>query len=133
MTQAVVGPDGKLWRKLANGRLVRLKNMTDWKRLAAMTEAEIVRNARSDPDAPLVPRSKLKEFKRVTLSPAEIRAIRARTRLSQDAFARRFALNLRTLQDWEQGRVQPDGPARAYLLVIRHEPAAVKRAIVAAG
>jgi hypothetical protein len=30
--------------------------------------------------------------------------------------------NLRTLQDWEQGRAQPDGPARAYLLVILREP-----------
>jgi putative transcriptional regulator len=129
LTHVIVGADGKPRRRLANGRLVRIKDRTDWKRLAAMTEREIVRNARSDPDAPLVPRARLKDFKRVTLSPAAIRSIRARTRLSQEAFARRFALNLRTLRDWEQGRVEPDGPARAYLLVIRHEPAAVKRAL----
>lgn len=33
--------------------------------------------------------------------------------------------NLGTLKGWEQGRVQPDGPARTYLLVIHREPRAL--------
>jgi len=68
----------------------------------------------------------------VTLSPDEIKAIRRRSGLSQAAFAAGYGLNLRTLQDWEQGRAQPDGPARAYLLVIDREPRAVARALTAA-
>lgn len=59
--------------------------------------------------------------------------MRRRTGLSQAAFAARYGINLRTLQDWEQGRVQPDGPARAYLLVIDREPRAVERALASAG
>ena len=53
--------------------------------------------------------------------------------LSQAAFAARYGLNPRTLQDWEQGRVQPNGPARAYLVVIDREPKAVTRALAAGG
>src|SRR5438128_962587 len=44
------------------------------------------------------------------------------------AFATRYGLNPRTLQDWEQGGAQTDGPARAYLLVILPEPRVVERA-----
>ncbi len=133
ITRVIVGSDGVARRRLANGRLVRLKDKTDWKLLSSMSEGEILRRARSDPDNPPLTTRELKEFRRVTLRPAEIRAIRTRTRLSQTAFAKRFALNLRTLQDWEQGRTRPDGPARAYLLVIAHEPKAVTRALAAAG
>jgi putative transcriptional regulator len=68
----------------------------------------------------------------VTLTPPEVRTIRRRSGLSQAVFATRYGLNLRTLQDWEQGRTQPDGPARAYLLVIDREPRAVARALAAA-
>src|SRR2546425_2663811 len=50
---------------------------------------------------------------------------------STAAFATRYGLNPRRLQDWEQGRAQTDGPARAYLLVILREPRAVERALAA--
>jgi putative transcriptional regulator len=113
--------------------LVPLKGKTDWKRLAAMKETEVVSRARADQDARPVGRARLKEFQRVTLTPAEVSAIRRRRGLSQVAFAARYGLNLRTLQDWEQGRAQPDGPARAYLLVIDREPRAVERALAADG
>ena len=131
-SQAVLGPDGKARRRLPSGRLARLKGETDWKRLAAMKEAEVVARARKDRDARPVPRARLAAFRRVTLTPAEVSAIRRRSGLSQAAFAARYGLNLRTLQDWEQGRTQPDGPARAYLLVIDREPQAVARALAAA-
>ena len=75
----------------------------------------------------------LGDFHRVSLTPNEVRSIRRRSGLSQAAFAERYGLNLRTLQDWEQGRAQPDGPARAYLLVILREPRAVERALAAGG
>lgn len=131
--RVVLGPDGKPRRQLPSGRLVPLKGKTDWKRLAAMKETEVVSRARADQDARPVGRARLKEFQRVTLTPAEVSAIRRRRGLSQVAFAARYGLNLRTLQDWEQGRAQPDGPARAYLLVIDREPRAVERALAADG
>ena len=57
----------------------------------------------------------------------DVRAVRAATGLSRAEFARRFALDPRALQDWEQGRRQPDRAARAYLTVTaRHPEAAVE-------
>ena len=97
-----------------------------------MSEEAVIRRARLDPDARPVSQSELVRFRRVTLSEAEVRAIRRRTGLSQAEFSARYGLNLRTLQDWEQGRTQPDAPARAYLLVIDREPRAVERALAAA-
>ena len=132
ISQVVLGADGKARRRLAGGRSARLKGKTDWNRLAAMKEAEVVARARKDRDARPVPHRRLMEFQRVTLTSREVRTIRRRSGLSQAAFATRYGLNLRTLQDWEQGRAQPDGPARAYLLVIDREPRAVARALAAA-
>jgi putative transcriptional regulator len=49
-----------------------------------------------------------------TFSPAapDVAAIRKRLGLSQERFARRFGLSPATVRDWEQGRRQPDAPAR---------------------
>jgi putative transcriptional regulator len=59
----------------------------------------------------------------------DVRAIRGRLGLSQDAFAARFHLSLRTVQEWEQQRRVPEGPARVLLQVIEREPEAVARAL----
>jgi putative transcriptional regulator len=69
----------------------------------------------------------------VVMVPARIdaRAIRRKLGMSQAEFAANFLLNVRTLQDWEQGRAQPEGPARVLLTIIDREPRAVKRAIAA--
>ncbi|HUV68320.1 MAG TPA: hypothetical protein VMW15_01575 [Terracidiphilus sp.] len=55
----------------------------------------------------------------------DVRAVRAATGLSRMEFARRFALDPRAVQDWEQGRRRPDRAARAYLTVIARHPEAV--------
>lgn len=60
-----------------------------------------------------------------------VRLIRSRLKMSQGAFARTFAIDIRTLQDWEQGRRVPNGPAQALLKIIFREPEAAKRAIAA--
>ena len=131
-TRIVIGRDGKPRKKLASGRTIPIKGRTDWKRVAAMKESDVVAAARADADAPPTSRRDTRKFERVTLSPSEVKAIRRKSGLSQAGFAARYGLNLRTLQDWEQGRVQPDGPARAYLLVILREPRAVERALATA-
>lgn len=59
----------------------------------------------------------------------DVLAVRAATGLSRTEFARKFALDPRALQDWEQGRRHPDRVARAYLTVIAHRPEAVIEAL----
>lgn len=62
-------------------------------------------------------------------SPVDVKAIRAKSGLSQSEFARRYGFSVRTLQDWEMGRTQPPSAVRAYLTVIRRFPATVERAL----
>ena len=59
----------------------------------------------------------------------DVRALRQKSGLSQAEFAARYALNARTVQEWEQGRAEPDLAARAYLTVIERSPQAVQDAL----
>lgn len=59
----------------------------------------------------------------------DVRAIRGRLGMTQRQFADRFGFNINALRHWEQGRRVPDGPARAYLMVIDREPHAVQKAL----
>jgi putative transcriptional regulator len=56
--------------------------------------------------------------------------IRRKIHMSQSRFAAYFGVSVRTIQEWEQGRVVPSGAARAFLTVIDREPDAVRRALV---
>lgn len=60
-----------------------------------------------------------------------VRRIRKKLNMSQRVFAEYFGCNLRTVQDWEQGRRAPAGAARVFLFVIDQEPDAVRRALTA--
>ena len=51
-----------------------------------------------------------------------VRAIRRKTGLSQSGFALLIGVNVRTLQNWEQGRTRPAGPARALLQIVAASP-----------
>ncbi|MPT48032.1 MAG: helix-turn-helix domain-containing protein [Sphingobium sp.] len=57
----------------------------------------------------------------VTHEPVDVKALRKRTGLTQKAFADRFHLPARTLQEWEQQRRLPDAPARALLALIQKD------------
>lgn len=61
-----------------------------------------------------------------------VRKMRTRMKLSQKEFAARFGFSLDSIQNWEQGRRIPDGPARTLLAVVAREPKAVERALRAA-
>jgi putative transcriptional regulator len=54
--------------------------------------------------------------------PASPKAIRTRLKLSQAAFAGLMGVSLRTVQDWEQGRRKPSGPAIALLRIADQKP-----------
>ena len=62
----------------------------------------------------------------------DVKAIRVRLGMTQEEFAGRFGFSINTLRHWEQGRRIPEGPTRAYLLVIDRNPKAVQRALKAA-
>ena len=62
-------------------------------------------------------------------SPDQVRALRAKLGLSQAQFARRFGFTLDTVQQYEQGRRRPSGPASTLLRVIEADPDAVERAL----
>ncbi len=58
-----------------------------------------------------------------------VRAIRERTSLSQSEFALLIGVSVKTIQNWEQARRQPTGPAAALLRIIAHEPRLAVQAI----
>jgi putative transcriptional regulator len=62
----------------------------------------------------------------------DVKAIRTRLDMTQEEFAGRFGFSVNTLRHWEQGSRRPEGPARAYLLVIERAPKAVQKALQAA-
>lgn len=59
----------------------------------------------------------------------DVKAIRAKLNWTQEEFAGRFGFSVNTLRHWEQGSRQPEGPTRAYLLVIDRAPEAVLDAL----
>jgi len=54
--------------------------------------------------------------------PAPPQVIRSNLKLSQSAFAGLMGVSLRTVQDWEQGRRKPSGPAVALLRIAEQKP-----------
>lgn len=63
------------------------------------------------------------------VDPAGVRRVRAATGLSQARFARVINVQVSTLQNWEQGRRVPTGPAKALLRAIEKDPVHVLQAL----
>jgi putative transcriptional regulator len=76
-----------------------------------------VRGIRPLPDLATIPKT------------VNVRRIRKKCGVSQTRFARRFGISVRTLQDWEQGRYQPDAIARAFLTMIDRDPERTAKAL----
>jgi putative transcriptional regulator len=96
----------------------------DWREFDALTDADILKAARSDPDAQPLNEAQLRRMNR-----PNPKVVRQALGLSQEEFAERFRIPVGTLRDWEQGRVEPDQAARAYLMVIARNPKAVREAL----
>ena len=58
-----------------------------------------------------------------------VKAIRTKLGMTQQTFAARFGFSINTLRHWEQGKREPEGPTRAYLLVIERAPQVVQKAL----
>lgn len=67
--------------------------------------------------------------RRFEFRPTDVRKIRAKLKLSQPEFAFMIGVSVATLQNWEQGRRRPEGPARALLRIAATHPDAVKDAL----
>lgn len=72
---------------------------------------------------------KLKAGRVTKFDPVMVRNIRLKLHASQAAFARMIGVSVDTLQNWEQGRRRPDGPALALLKVADINPRAVIKAL----
>ena len=85
--------------------------------LASVKEAGNIKRGES-------PASRSFEF-----SPLDIKKVRRSLNVTQAAFARMIGVSVDTLQNWEQGRREPEGPARALLTVAAKNPQAVLSAL----
>jgi putative transcriptional regulator len=63
------------------------------------------------------------------IKPPEIRNVREKLNVSQNEFALMIGVSVRTLQNWEQGRREPEGPAKALLRIALKNPSAVLDAL----
>ena len=78
-----------------------------------------------DPDNPPLTKARLAKLARAP----RIKTLRRALALTQQQFAARYRIPIGTLRDWEQGRSEPDQPARAYLTVIARDPDGVRAAL----
>lgn len=107
------------------------EDRTNVQKVKKMTERQINRAAAADPDAPLLTAKELKEFKRVHPPiVVDVKKLRRKLHISQAVFAAYFGVSLRTLQDWEQGKRVPRGPARILLWLIQKRPKLVREVLV---
>ncbi|HEY5301529.1 MAG TPA: helix-turn-helix domain-containing protein [Acetobacteraceae bacterium] len=97
----------------------------DWTRADALTDESVHAAALRDRDAQPLIDGDMERMRRVP----RMKTLRRALGLTQDEFARRYQIPLGTLRDWEQGRAEPDQPARAYLKAIAGDPDVVQRAL----
>lgn len=83
-------------------------------------------------EAGAIRRGERKSSRTFEVTADDIRAIRDRLHKSQSEFAQMIGVTVSTLQNWEQGRRVPHGPARALLLVASRAPQLVANALASA-
>ena len=121
-TTAKIRPDSTVVEMLADGTE---RPLPDTPMRRPVSEAEIEAAAAADPDARPMTAEQLQTARRVP----RVKTLRRALGLTQEEFAGRYHIPLGTLRDWEQGRSEPDQPARAYLKAIAGDPVAVQRAL----
>ncbi len=113
-----------------NGRLVRVKpdgteEALQTPVLAPRSAEEIEAAAIRDSENPPLTKARTGQLRPVP----RVKTLRRALALTQEEFAVRYQIPLGTLRDWEQGRSEPDQPAKAYLTVIARDPESVERAL----
>ncbi len=100
-----------------------------------LSKAILERDAKRDIGAEIL--EAIREIKagggrRFTVQTSPATEARLKLGMSQTEFSAMLGVSARTLQDWEQGRRQPSGAAKALLKVAAAAPAAVRKALKAA-
>lgn len=80
-------------------------------------------------EAGQIKRGQLRPRRTFEFTPMDIKAVRNKLKKSQSEFAFMIGVSVSTLQNWEQGRRKPYGPARALLKVASENPEAVIKAL----
>ena len=96
-----------------------------------MKENDFNNLVKSIKQAGKIKNGQLKPVRTFEFNPMDIKSIRNKLHKSQSEFALMIGVSLATLQNWEQGRRKPDGPARALLKVASENPEAVSKALEA--
>lgn len=106
----------------------------DWSQVDATTDAQVEAQAAADADtAPIFGAEEiLKAGRRFSSPAAEVRALRLRLGLTQEAFAKRYGFSVDAIRQYESARRVPRGPVRTLLTVIAADPEAVTRALARA-
>jgi putative transcriptional regulator len=94
-----------------------------------MNKADFAKLVASVKQAGKIRRGEMKASRVFNLKPVDVRAIRNKLGLSQSDFAAMIGVSVATLQNWEQGRRRPEGPAQALLKVAAANPKAVVDAL----
>lgn len=89
--------------------------------IQSATEARAIARGEADPST----------YRVHVPSDVDVATIRRNLRMTQAEFGSAFGFPAGTVRDWEQGRRRPDTAARAYLMVIGRNPAAVQEALAA--
>jgi putative transcriptional regulator len=76
-------------------------------------------------------KGRMKPTRDFQFDPEDIKDIRFHLKKSQSEFALMIGVSVSTLQNWEQGRRSPKGPARALLKIAAEKPKAVIEALSA--
>jgi putative transcriptional regulator len=82
-------------------------------------------------EAGAIKRGEKKPFRVTVIEEPEAKAIREATKLTQGEFARLIGVPVKTLQNWEQHRTRPTGPARALLRAVAKDPETAIRLLAA--
>ena len=73
-------------------------------------------------EAEAISKGKVPASRRFEVRAPDARAVREQTGLSQSEFARLMRVSVKTLQNWEQHRRKPTGPAAALLKIVATAP-----------
>lgn len=80
-------------------------------------------------EAGAILRGEAEPSRRFTLQAPDVAAIRNEFKLSRNKFAQMIGVSARTLEGWEQGRRQPTGAARIFLVIASKHPELVAEAV----
>jgi len=94
-----------------------------------MNDNDFQKLVQSVKQAGKIRRGTMKASRITNFNQADVRAIRKKLDKSQSEFALMIGVSVATLQNWEQGRRRPEGPARALLKIAAENPTAVAHAL----